>query len=77
MIAGFIGCTCDGRTTTLGRNGSVLTAAVVGAALKAEVVVVHADVPGVMTADPAVEPAAYPVSHLSYDEAVELSVLVM
>jgi aspartokinase/homoserine dehydrogenase 1 len=70
---GFLGATRDGVTTTLGRNGSDYTAALLGRALGAEEVGIFTDVPGVMTADPSVEREAYPVPHLSYREALELA----
>jgi Amino acid kinase family len=65
--------TLDGRTTTLGRNGSDYTATLLGAALAAEAVVVNTDVSGVMTADPGIVPDAQPVVSLSYEEALELA----
>jgi aspartokinase len=71
-----VGSTSDGRTTTLGRNGSDFTATLLGAGLRAECVVINTDVPGVMTADPSLEATAYPVKRLSYFEAMELSILV-
>ncbi len=70
---GFLGQTPDGRTTTLGRNGSDYTATLLGRGLDAREVVRCTDVPGVMTGDPAIIPDAYPVRHLSYLEALELS----
>jgi aspartokinase/homoserine dehydrogenase 1 len=71
---GFIGCTPDGRTTTLGRNGSDYTATLLGAALLAQEVVINTDVNGVMTADPRVVREAIPVPELSYIEALELAI---
>lgn len=71
---GFIGSSADGRTTTLGRNGSDYTATLLGGALKAKTVIINTDVPGVMTADPRIVAGARPVSHLSYHEALELAV---
>ena len=50
--------TLDGRTTTLGRNGSDYTATLLGAALQAESVVINTDSSGVMTADPHIVPDA-------------------
>jgi aspartokinase/homoserine dehydrogenase 1 len=70
---GFLGMTPDGRTTTLGRNGSDYTATLLGRALDAEEVVVNTDVLGVMTADPTIVEDAYPVDELSYLEALELA----
>ncbi|MFW5967302.1 MAG: bifunctional aspartate kinase/homoserine dehydrogenase I [Persicimonas sp.] len=70
---GFLGETPDGRTTTLGRNGSDYTATLLAAMLEAEEVVVSTDVAGVMTADPLIVEDAYPLERLSYLEALELA----
>lgn len=70
---GFLGATSDGDTTTLGRNGSDYSAAILAAVLDARSVTVWTDVPGVMTADPALVPEAYSVPNLSYREALELA----
>jgi aspartokinase/homoserine dehydrogenase 1 len=70
---GFIGRTSDGRTTTLGRNGSDFTAALLAAALSARDLTVWTDVSGVLTADPKLVAEAYPVPHLSHQEALELA----
>ena len=52
VIAGFQGATKEGYFTTLGRGGSDTSAAIIGAALKAEKVEIYTDVDGIMTADP-------------------------
>jgi aspartokinase/homoserine dehydrogenase 1 len=70
---GFLGQTPDGRTTTLGRNGSDYTATLLARGLGASDVVICTDVPGVMTGDPALIEDAYPVPRLSYAEALELA----
>lgn len=70
---GFLGRTPDGRTTTLGRNGSDYTASLLGRGLKALEVQIWTDVSGVMTADPNIVREAYPLERLSYMEALELS----
>ncbi|QDG50760.1 bifunctional aspartate kinase/homoserine dehydrogenase I [Persicimonas caeni] len=70
---GFLGQTPDGRTTTLGRNGSDYTATLLGRGLDADEVVICTDVSGVMTADPFIVDDAYPVASLSYLEALELA----
>ena len=72
VVTGFLGATPDGRSTTLGRNGSDYTATLLARWLGAAEVVVWTDVSGVMTADPALVDDAYPLSHLSYMEALEL-----
>ncbi len=70
---GFIGRTPDGRTTTLGRNGSDYTATLLARALGASEVDIWTDVSGVMTADPALVADAYPLARMSYMEALELA----
>ncbi|MCX6145328.1 MAG: bifunctional aspartate kinase/homoserine dehydrogenase I [Ignavibacteriales bacterium] len=73
VVTGFIGSTEDGRTTTIGRNGSDYTAAIVGAALKASVIEIWTDVDGILSADPRVVPSAFVLPQMSYEEAMELS----
>jgi aspartokinase/homoserine dehydrogenase 1 len=73
IIPGFIATDQDGETTTLGRGGSDYTAAIVAAALGAEVLEIWTDVDGFMTADPKIVPKAYTVPCMSYEEAMELS----
>jgi aspartokinase/homoserine dehydrogenase 1 len=52
VVTGFIGSTVDGRTTTIGRNGSDYTAAIIGAALGASMIEIWTDVDGVLSATP-------------------------
>jgi aspartokinase/homoserine dehydrogenase 1 len=73
IVTGFIGADPHGRTTTLGRGGSDLTAAVLGAALDAERVEIWTDVDGVLTAPPQLVPSVSSIPWLSYEEAAELS----
>ena len=73
VITGFIGATEDGRTTTIGRNGSDYTAAIIGAGIGASMVEIWTDVDGVYSADPRAVHAAFVLKHLSYEEAMELS----
>lgn len=61
-----------GETTNLGRGGSDYTAAIIAAALDAEVLEIWTDVDGFMTADPKVIRTAYTINELSYKEAMEL-----
>jgi len=61
-----------GVITNLGRGGSDYTAAILAAALDAEVLEIWTDVDGFMTADPKVISKAYVIDHLSYVEAMEL-----
>ena len=60
------------ETTNLGRGGSDYTAAIIAAALDAEVLEIWTDVDGFMTADPRVIKTAYTINELSYIEAMEL-----
>jgi aspartokinase/homoserine dehydrogenase 1 len=73
VVTGFIGSTEDGRTTTIGRNGSDYTAAILGAALNASVIEIWTDVDGILSADPRSVPSAFVLSQMSYEEAMELS----
>ncbi len=73
VVPGFISRDRDtGETTNLGRGGSDYTAAIIAAALDADVLEIWTDVDGFMTADPRVIKAAYTISELSYVEAMEL-----
>ena len=73
VVTGFIGSTPEGETTTLGRNGSDYTAAIIGAAVGASIIEIWTDVDGVMSADPRVVPGAFVLPHVTYEEAMELS----
>lgn len=73
VITGFIGCDEYGNVTTLGRGGSDYTAAIFGAALKADAIEIWTDVDGVLTADPRRVEQAFTIPTLSYKEAMELS----
>ena len=73
VVGGFIGETTRGTPTTLGRGGSDYTAALLGAALRAEEIQIWTDVTGVLTADPRVVSDAQTVERLSYGEAAELA----
>ena len=70
---GFTGQTADGRTTTLGRNGSDYTASLLAAGLGAAELIGWTDVPGVMSADPSIVREARPLPRMSYMEALELA----
>ena len=73
VVPGFISRDRDsGETTNLGRGGSDYTAAIIAAALDAEVLEIWTDVDGFMTADPRVIKTAYTINELSYIEAMEL-----
>jgi aspartokinase/homoserine dehydrogenase 1 len=73
VATGFIGSTIDGRTTTIGRNGSDYTAALIGAAIDASAIEIWTDVDGVLSADPKVVSSAFVVPRITYDEAMEMS----
>ena len=73
VVPGFVASDEKGNTTTLGRGGSDYTAAILGAALNASLVEIWTDVPGMMTADPAIVNNAKSIQHISYQEAMELS----
>ena len=73
IAQGFIGGTVDGRRTTLGREGSDYTAALLGNYLDADSVTIWKDVPGILNADPRIEPNTVLIPSLRYRDAVELS----
>ena len=73
LVPGFISKdSVTGETTNLGRGGSDYTAAIIAAALDAQLLEIWTDVDGFMTADPRVISSAYPIKELSYVEAMEL-----
>ena len=73
LVPGFISSDRDSKEiTNLGRGGSDYTAAIIAAALNAEVLEIWTDVDGFMTADPKVIKTAYTIKELSYIEAMEL-----
>lgn len=73
LVPGFISRDKNtGEVTNLGRGGSDYTAAIIAAALDADVLEIWTDVDGFMTADPRVIRSAYTINELSYIEAMEL-----
>mgnify|MGYP000124075749 FL=1 len=73
MVPGFISTDKHtGEVTNLGRGGSDYTASIIAAALDADILEIWTDVDGFMTADPKVISTAYPITELSYVEAMEL-----
>lgn len=74
VTQGFIGSDENGNTTTLGRGGSDLSAALFAEALEADELQIWTDVDGIYTTDPRVVPNAIQIPELSFDEAAELSV---
>jgi aspartate kinase len=75
VIAGFQGVDENGNITTLGRGGSDTTAVAIAAALNADACEIYTDVDGVYTTDPNICPSARKISHISYEEMLELASL--
>lgn len=72
VLPGYLALTEDGTYTTLGRNGSDYSAAIIGAALGASAVYLYSDVSGIHDADPRTSPHARLLPVLSYGEAASL-----
>ena len=73
LVPGFISTDkLTNEVTNLGRGGSDYTASIIAAALDADILEIWTDVDGFMTADPRVISTAYPITELSYVEAMEL-----
>jgi aspartate kinase len=73
IVTGFQGMTDDYDLTTLGRGGSDVTGAILGEALKAEVIEIYTDVDGIMTADPRIVPEAKVIEKISYNEIFQFA----
>lgn len=73
VVTGFQGIDEDGSFTTLGRGGSDTTAVAIAAALKSEACEIYTDVDGVYSASPSVCKNAKKLSHLTYEEMLELA----
>ena len=73
VMGGFIGATPGGVTTTLGRGGSDLTAALVGAGISADEIQIWTDVDGMLSCDPRVLAGGYRLREISYQEAQEMA----
>ena len=73
VVAGFQGVTEKLEVTTLGRGGSDTTAVALAAALKADSCEIYTDVDGIFTADPRVVKSARKLTHIGYDEMLELA----
>lgn len=73
ILPGYLALTRDGYYTTLGRNGSDHSAAVIAAALDASEVYLYSDVAGIFQADPHLEPQAKLLTTLTYDEAATIA----
>ncbi|GDX52596.1 aspartokinase [Bacteroidota bacterium] len=73
LTQGFIGGTSENLTTTLGREGSDYSAAVIAYCTNAESVTIWKDVPGVLNADPRYFTDPKKIDELSYKEAIEMT----
>ena len=73
ITQGFIGATSENFTTTLGREGSDYTAAILAYCLDATEMVVWKDVSGVMSADPKLSDDAMKLEQIGYHDAIELT----
>ncbi|MFM1878014.1 MAG: hypothetical protein RLZZ241_880 [Bacteroidota bacterium] len=73
ITQGFLGSDENNFTTTLGREGSDYTAAIIAYCLNVESVTIWKDVPGVLNADPRYFKDASLLHRISYREAIELA----
>ncbi len=73
VVTGYVASTDTGKATTLGRNGSDYTAALVGAAVQATDVEIWTDVDGFFSADPRLVSSAFVLPEVSIEEAMELA----
>ena len=73
VIAGFQGRTEDGYITTLGRGGSDVSAAIIGASLNSVGIEIYTDVDGIMTADPKIVADASLIKEISYNEVFQFA----
>ena len=73
LTQGFIGSDSNGRSTTLGREGSDFTAAILATSLDAGSVTIWKDVPGVLNADPKIFPDTELFTELDYRQAAEMT----
>lgn len=73
ITQGFIASNRSGDTVLLGRGGSDISAGCIGALLEAAHVEIWTDVPGMFTANPHEVPTARLLTHLDYEEALELA----
>ena len=73
IVAGFQGININDDVTTLGRGGSDTTAVALAAALRADRCEVYTDVDGIYTADPRIAKQARKITHIGYEEMLELA----
>ncbi|MGL4826113.1 MAG: lysine-sensitive aspartokinase 3 [Vibrionaceae bacterium] len=75
VTQGFIGSDAQSDTTTLGRGGSDYSAALLAEAMRADVLEIWTDVPGIYSTDPRITSAAKSITELSFNEASEMACL--
>ncbi|MEK6615803.1 MAG: aspartate kinase [Bacteroidota bacterium] len=73
LTQGFLGGTSENFTTTLGREGSDYTSAILAYCTNAESVTIWKDVSGVMNADPKWFDETHLIDQMSYQDAIELA----
>uniref|UniRef100_A0A7S4K295 ACT domain-containing protein n=1 Tax=Odontella aurita TaxID=265563 RepID=A0A7S4K295_9STRA len=73
VVTGYVASNTDGVATTLGRDGSDYSAAVMGKLLRSSLISIWTDVDGVLSADPRRVPRAHVIPDVSYNEAMELA----
>ncbi len=73
VVPGYISATEEGKTTTLGREGSDFSGAILASLTEAASMTVWKDVPGVLAEDPRENPQAELIKELSYDDALKLT----
>ncbi len=73
ILPGFISKSEKNKATTLGRGGSDYSASIYAAALNADELQIWTDVSGMFTANPSVVKQAFPITQISYQEAMEMS----
>lgn len=73
VITGYVASNTEGVATTLQRDGSDYSAAIMGRLLQSTMISIWTDVDGVLSADPRRVPNAHPVAEVSYNEAMELA----
>jgi aspartate kinase len=73
ITQGFVGATKHGLTTTLGRGGSDYSAALIGEAINADMVLIYTDVPGVFTIDPNFIHSGQCIEEITFHEMAEMA----
>jgi aspartate kinase len=73
ITQGFLASTINDQSTSLGREGSDYTAAILAHILKADNVTIWKDVPGVLNADPKYFDDTVLLEKISYLDAIELA----